>query len=283
MAAVNRVTIIGLGLIGGSLGMAIRKKRLAREVVGFSRKPSTLKAAKRKGAIGSGSTHLRAAVAGADIVVLATPVDLIVPLAKQIALWMKPGSVITDVGSTKAKIVATLDRSLPKHVGFVGGHPIAGSEERGIEAADGALFDGSLCILTPTRKTAAKALKQVADLWKPLVSQVVILGPKEHDRLLGATSHLPHLLAFALAGAVTPAGLPQAPRSFLDMTRIAKSDPDLWDDILLSNREELVRLMDHFSKQWRTLRQALAANDSRVLRKILAQAKAQRDALKHAS
>lgn len=279
MPTANRITIIGLGLIGGSLGMAIRKKRLARRVVGFSRKAATLKAARRKGAIDSGSTDLRASVADADLVVLATPVDSIVPLAKRIARWMKPGGVITDVGSTKAAIVAALDKSLPKAVAFVGCHPVAGSEQRGIEAACADLFDGSFCVLTPTRKTQAKALSRVAALWKPLVSEVVILNPKRHDRLLAAASHLPHLLAFSLAGAVTPEGLPQAPRSFLDMTRIAKSDPDLWDDILLSNRHELIKLMDRFARQWQALRRTLAANDGPALRKILAHAKTRRDAL----
>ena len=279
MPTFNRITIIGLGLIGGSLGMAVRKKRLAREVVGFSRKPSTLIEAKRKGAIDRGETNLRAAVSGADMVVLATPVDLIVPLAKQAARFMKPGSVITDVGSTKAEIVAALDNRLPASIAFVGGHPIAGSEQRGIDAACANLFDGSLCILTPTRQTPAKAIKQVSALWKPLVAQLITMGAKKHDQLLGATSHLPHLLAFCLAGVIDASCLPQAPRSFLEMTRLAKSDPDLWDDILLSNREELVQLMDLFSKQWRAVRETLTGNDHRVLRNILSRAKAQRDAL----
>ncbi len=279
MAVFNRVTIIGLGLIGGSLGMAIRRKRLAKQVVGFSRKPSTLKLAKKNGAIDSGSTNLRAAVSGADIVVLATPVDWIVPLGKKVARWMKPGSVLTDVGSTKAIIVAALDKALPAPVSFVGGHPVAGSEQQGIEAADPSLFDGSFCILTPTHKTRPRALKQATALWKPLVAELMRMDPKKHDRLLGATSHLPHLLAFALAGAVSPAGLPQAPRSFLDMTRIAKSSPDLWDDILLNNRRELMKSMDLFSKQWLAFRKALAANNPKALRKLLTQAKHKRDAL----
>lgn len=279
MILFKRVTIIGLGLIGGSLGMAIRRKHLAKQVVGFSRKAATLRAARRKGAINSGTQHLRAAVANADLVILATPVDLIVPLGLQAARWMKPGSILTDVGSTKGKIGAALDKALPRMVSFIGGHPIAGSEQRGIGAAASDLFDGSLCILTPSKKTRPVALRKVAGLWKLVADELLLMDAKKHDELLGATSHLSHLVAFALAGAVSPKGLTQTPRSFLDMTRIAKSNPDLWDDILLTNRDVLIKHMDAFSKNWKAIRQALVARNPSRLRQLLAQAKAKRDAL----
>src|SRR3990167_407336 len=151
MARFNRVTIIGLGLIGGSLGMALRRRGM--RVTGYSRKTSTLRAAKRRGAIDVGTTNLRAAVREADLVVLATPVDTIVPMARRVARLVHPGTILTDAGSTKVRIVRSLERFLPRHVSFVGAHPLAGSERRGIDAASNELFRGSVCILTKTPRT----------------------------------------------------------------------------------------------------------------------------------
>src|SRR3989338_8321753 len=184
MALFHRVTIIGLGLIGGSLGIAIRRRRLAKTVVGYSRKPATLRVAKGRGAIHTGTTNLRDAVRNADLVVLATPVDLIVPLARQAARYCRRSAILTDVGSTKGHIVQSLERSLPRHVSFVGAHPIAGSEQRGIDAASKDLFRGSMCILTKTPRTNPRALRAVTRLWKPLVGCVMVMSPARHDRLL---------------------------------------------------------------------------------------------------
>ncbi|MBI4342422.1 MAG: prephenate dehydrogenase/arogenate dehydrogenase family protein [Candidatus Omnitrophica bacterium] len=259
--------------------MAIRRRRLAGRVVGLSRSALTAKRAKRLGAVDGGTTNAQEAVRDADLVVLATPVETIVPVAQRLARWMKPGSVLTDVGSAKASIVQALERSLPRHVAFVGGHPIAGSERRGLAAADPRLFDGSVCVLTPTRRTSRPALRRVASLWKPLVGRLVAMDPARHDRLLAQTSHLTHLLAFSLARAVSTGGLPEAPRSFLDATRMAKSDPSLWDDIFFTNRREVLRAMDAFEREWRAARRLLARTDRAGLRRFLAQAKARRDAL----
>ena len=279
MALFKQVTIVGLGLIGGSLGMAVKRRRIAREVVGLSRHPATLRRAKARRAIDVGTTDPERAVRDADLVILATPVDTIVPYAKRLARSMRPGSVLTDVGSTKARIVTALERSLPKHVAFVGGHPIAGSEQRGIEAAHAALFAGTLCILTPTTRTPRRALERVIRLWKPLTGHVITMSPTQHDRLLAGTSHLPHLLAYGLSLSGDPASLPRTPRSFLDMTRLAKSDPGLWDDIFLTNRAEVLAAMDRFEGRWRTIRRLIARPDRAALRRLLARAKATRDAL----
>jgi prephenate dehydrogenase len=277
MAVFRQVTIVGLGLIGGSLGMALRRHRVAARVIGVSRKASTIREAKRRGAIDEGTTNTRQAVVGADLVVIATPVDTIVPYAKRLAPFMRPGSVLTDVGSTKVSIVQQLS-SLPRRTAFVGGHPIAGSEQRGIGAATPRLFDGSVCILTPTARTNRRALSAVKRLWAPVAGRVVTMDPRAHDRLLGGTSHLPHLIAFALAGAVG-SSTKCAPRSFLDMTRIAKSDPDLWDDIFLTNRDAILAAAGRFERHWRSLRNAVAHGDRATLRRVLASAKRNRDAI----
>ena len=279
MALFNRVTIVGLGLIGGSLGMAIRRRHLARTVVGYSRKPSTLRRAKQRGAIDIGTTNLRDAVREADLVVIATPVDAIVPFAQHAARFCRRGAILTDVGSTKTEIVCSLERSLPRHVSFVGAHPIAGSEQHGIGAAQATLFDGSVCVLTPTDVTPRRAQQAVARLWKRLGVQVVTMSPARHDRLFAAMSHLPHAVAFCLAGCVPKHRLPQTPPSFLCMTRIAESDPDLWDDIFLSNRRPMLAAMDQFAARWAQLRVRLARGDRRGVRAFLTDAKAQRHAI----
>jgi prephenate dehydrogenase len=302
--------------------MAIRRRRLAKRVVGCSRKPSTIQRAKRLGAIDEGTTRLAEAVAGAemvivatpvddivqvvhraargakqrgaidwgttdlrravaqaDLVVLATPVDLIIPLAKRAARAMPAGSILTDVGSSKGAIVRALERSLPRGIRFIGGHPLAGSEQHGIAAADATLFDGSLCLLTATPRANRRALQAVKRLWSSVARRVVVVSPQRHDQLLAATSHLPHLLAYSLMASTPPDELLMAPRSFLDMTRIAKSDPDLWDDILLSNRTALSASMARFDRQWKLLRKLVVGSHREALRRALHQAKHRRDAI----
>lgn len=266
--------------MGGSLGMALKRHHLAREVVGWSRRPATLRRAKRRGAIDRGTTNLKDAVQGAQLVVLATPVETIVPLARRVARWMRAGSVLTDVGSAKGEIVQRLERALPSRVTFVGAHPLAGSEQQRIAAARADLFDGSLCIVTATRQTNRRALQAVLRTWKPLARRVVIMDPRAHDRLLAATSHLAHLLAFSLMGATSDAALAVAPRSFLDATRVAKSDPELWDDIFFTNRAALLAALDRFEREWQRVRRALTRGDRAALRRLLRRARVKRYALR---
>ena len=279
MPRVHQVTIVGMGLIGGSLGMAIKRRHLATTVVGLSRSPSTIRRAIQRGAIDTGTTDARRAVAAADLVIVATPVDCIVPQALRLARWMRPGSLLTDVGSTKAHIVMTLERRLPRHVTFVGGHPLAGSEQRGIAAATPRLFDGSLCIVTRTARINRASLQRVTAFWKQVARRVIVMSPRQHDRILAATSHVPHLLAFSLVAASSPMRLPWAPPSFVEMTRVAKSDPDLWDDIFLTNREALLVMMDRFEQHWRVLRTLIARRDHTTLRRVLRRAHSLRYAL----
>ncbi len=275
----DRITIVGLGLVGGSLGMAIRRRRLAKTVVGLSRNASTLRAARRCGAIDVGTTDARRAVEGADLVVLATPVDTIVPYAKRLGRWMKPGSVLSDVGSVKGQIVRSLERAMPRGVAFIGAHPLAGSERRGIAAADARLFSGSTVVLTPTRRTNRRALRSVRQLWQSLTSRVVAMDPERHDRLLAAVSHLPHALAFSLVAATDAQALAIAPRSFLDATRVAQSDPGLWEAIFLQNDRAVVAGMDRFERQWRLLRRTIARGDRSTLHRLLASVQSTRNAV----
>ncbi len=276
----KQVTIVGLGLIGGSLGMAIRRRRVARHVIGWSRKPSTLKQAKKRGAIDEGTTDLKRAVCDADVVVLATPVDAIVPLAKRTARFMRPGSILMDVGSAKGQIVRALERRLPRGVAFVGAHPLAGSEQRGIAAASADLFDGSSCIVTATRRTDRRALARVRRFWSAVADRVIVMDPQRHDRLLAAVSHLPHLLALSLVQSTSDSALALAPRSFLDATRVANSHPELWDDIFLSNRSALLGAVTRFERELRHMKTTLARRDRAGLLRRLKRAQATRHALR---
>lgn len=277
MASFGRITIVGLGLIGGSLGLAIRRRRLARDVVGLSRSKATARRAQRGGAVDVGTTDPRRAVQGAELVILATPVDRLIPEALRLSRWMRPGSVLTDVGSTKAVVVRALERRLARRgIAFIGGHPLAGSERRGIAAATAALFDRAAVILTPTARTNRQACARVAALWRRLGCRVISMAPARHDRLLATLSHLPHVMAYCLVRSARSAAARLATRSFLEMTRVAKSDPGLWQAICSSNRAPLLNAMARFERQWRTFRRELVAGRSAALRRRLASAQAAR-------
>jgi len=246
----RQVSIVGLGLIGGSLGMALRQKKIARRVVGFSRHPETIRRAKARGAIRDGDTKLCTDWLGAsDLVILAVPPERVLPIAQKIVRLTHHRFILTDVASTKAWIVQSLDRMLPKRIAFIGSHPMAGSQRSGIEAADPHLFHQAVCILTPTARTDPKALWQVARMWECLGSRVERISPQNHDRLVAQISHLPHLVASALTLTPSPKALQLVGSGFLDTTRIAASDPDLWIQILATNRAMVLKaLMRHMTQ-----------------------------------
>jgi prephenate dehydrogenase len=275
MKLFNKVAIVGVGLIGGSLGLAIKKKKLANKVIGVSRHRKTLRAAVRRGAIDQGSQDIKT-VKDAELIILAAPVATIMALAPKISKIARKDCIITDVGSTKSELVSGLEKLFPHYVGT---HPLAGSEKKGVANACAALFSNSLCILTPTRNTSRPALNKIKRLWNSMGAKTVILTPAKHDEALSFISHLPHIAAFSLIGSVPEQYLKFASTGLKDTTRIAYSDANLWVDIFLSNRKNILKSMDVFGKKLARIKSAVARNDKKSLVKILKQAKTKRELL----
>jgi len=273
----NQVTIVGTGLIGGSLGLALKRAGLARNVVGVGHRRSTLDRALACGAVDDATLDPAEGVRGSDLVVLATAVGLFESLLRRAADHLADGAVVIDVGSTKAEVVRTAEALVPPGRAFVGCHPIAGSEKRGIAWADADLFDGAACAVTPTDRTPADALGRVVETWEALGMRVVRLSPAEHDRLLAEVSHLPHLAAAALVRAVSPEAEGLVGTGWTDTTRIAASAPALWRDILLTNADGVAAALARFRETLADLEDALADRDGEGIERLLAEAKARRD------
>lgn len=275
MELFNKVAIIGVGLIGGSVALAIKKKRLAKEIVGVSRHKRTLMLAKKSGAIDRGSQDIHI-IKDADLLILAVPVNTIMKLAPKIARIIKKDCLVTDVGSTKEEIVRKLDKLFPC---YMGAHPLAGSEKRGITYAKVDIFKNSLCILTPTPRTAKLALRKIEQLWRKLGAKVVFLSSLNHDRVLSFVSHLPHIAAFSLIDAVPKKYLGFASTGLKDTTRIAASDSEVWSDIFLSNRRNIVNTIALFEKRLSKIKSAINRRDRKQLTLILKGAKRRRQTL----
>jgi prephenate dehydrogenase len=276
---IKTLTIVGVGLIGGSIGLAAKRRGVAERIVGVGRRPDTLERALAAGAIDEGSPELGRSVRGAEMVVVCTPVNRIARDVLEAGPHCAAGTVITDAGSTKAGIVRMVEGNLPDGVEFVGGHPLAGSEKRGPEFADADLFQDRLTVVTRTARTDAAALQKTAEFWTALGSRVRVMDPEEHDRALAMTSHLPHLAAAALA-ALLPAELrPLAASGFRDVTRTAAGDPALWSAILAENRANVLYWLQQLEHGLDCFRAALEAGDESALEGLLAEAKRGRDAL----
>ena len=237
--AFQRLSILGVGLLGGSIGLALRSKSSARKITGYGHRPATIGTALKLGAIDRGAPDPADAVADADLVILCTPVSTFTDLLTRIAPALKPGAVVTDVGSTKRSICAAAERLLPPGVHFVGSHPMAGSEKRGVEAARADLFRDALCITTPTLRSDSTVVRSVESFWQDMGMRVTRVTPEDHDRLLSDVSHLPHALAAALVLLQSDQSLPLAGPGFQDATRIAAGDAGLWRDIFLDNADNL--------------------------------------------
>jgi len=242
----RRLSIIGVGLLGGSIGLAVKSAAMPCRVVGYGHRRSTLDKALASGAIDEAADGLAEAVKGADFVILCTPVGSFRQNLKDIAPALAEGAVVTDVGSTKRSVVRAAAELLPKHAKFVGSHPMAGSEKRGVDFARADLFAGARCILTPDASTDRDALASVESFWQALGMTTTRLSPDEHDRLVCDISHLPHALAASLVSMQDDAALPLAGKGFLDATRIAGGDGALWRDIFLDNRDHLATSVNHF-------------------------------------
>ncbi|MDB5294168.1 MAG: prephenate dehydrogenase [Phycisphaerales bacterium] len=264
----KRLSVLGVGLLGGSLGLAAKARVSGCRVVGYAHRPETLDQALSLGAIDEGYDDPVRAVRDADLVVLCTPVGMLGDLLARVAPALAPDAVATDVGSTKASVVRVAEERCPT-VRFVGSHPMAGSEKRGVAFARADLFDGAVCVTTPTARTEPVVLAGVEAFWRHLGMRVERLSPDEHDRLICDVSHLPHAVAAALVTAQQPGAERLAGRGFLDATRIAGGDGGLWRDILLDNRSNLTASIGRLRKSLDELESLLDQDRAEELREWL--------------
>jgi prephenate dehydrogenase len=281
---IDRLASVGVGLLGGSLAKAVRAHALAREIVGIGRDRSRMQAALGDGVLDRATTDLTEGVAGADRIVLAAPVLANETLLARVWRSAPAGAVVTDVGSTKRGIVAAAERLAAdrREIHFVGSHPMAGSERAGYAVARVDLYQGATVVLTPTETTDAAAAKSIAEFWSALGARVVALDPATHDRAVAAISHLPHVAAWALVDAVVavePDALQIAARGFKDTTRIAASDPDVWREILVDNREAVQASLRAFRQALDDLEALVVSGDGVALTAYLARMKATRERL----
>jgi len=268
----NDITIVGVGLLGGSLGLAVKALRPATRIVGVGHRQVSLDEALRVGAVDAATLDVAEGVKDASLVILCTPVGLFEPLLKQMAPAVARRCVITDVGSTKSGVARTAERILARRAAFVGSHPIAVSERRGVSFARGDLFTGKTCILTPTARTRPTALKRVDGFWSDLGMRTVRMSPAAHYRALARISHLPHALASLLVNVQNAEDLDLAGTGFIDTTRIAGGDPVMWRDICLTNRKSLDTALAGYVRHIDKLRQSLADGDGAALQKTFARA-----------
>ncbi|MEW6324787.1 MAG: prephenate dehydrogenase/arogenate dehydrogenase family protein [Nitrospirota bacterium] len=274
----HRIAIIGVGLMGGSLGLATRAKRLAGDVIGADRDAAALRRAVKRGAIDRPMAPA-AAVREADLVVLATPVGGFEAAVKACAGAFAPGAIVTDVGSVKGGLIGRLEALLPPHVAYLSSHPLAGREQSGVEAASSTLFEGCRCVLTPGARSRPEIVERLTRYWEGLGSTVTIMTPEDHDRDLAVVSHLPHLVAYALvttaleAADRAPGLLQLTAGGFRDFTRIAASSPEMWRDICLENRPHIVAAMDHYRAIFDRFRALVASGDGAALERAFEQAR----------
>lgn len=279
MKKYNKIAIIGVGLLGGSIGLAVKRRKLAREVVGICRREISLRRALARGACDRVTLNFRDGIKGADLVIIATPVGKIVDMARNVIRYSDGDMILTDVGSTKADVVGRINRMVTRNIKFVGSHPMAGSEKSGVKFADGNLFKGSVCIVTKSPGTDKAALNMVMLFWKSLGAILRVLSPEEHDSYIAYISHLPHMAAAALVNSAGPKSLEYSSTGFKDTTRIASSDPELWHDIFMTNRQAVSRAVSGYSKCLSDIAKSIESNNSGALLKLLKKAKKIRDAV----
>jgi len=282
---IDKLAVVGVGLIGGSLALGLKAAGAVGQVVGIGRGQANLDRAIELRVVDQVTQDLAAGVADADVVFLATPVLSLGPVARQAMPHLKPGAIITDGGSVKQAVIDDIEPSLRDDVHFVPGHPIAGTEYSGAEAAFASLYQGRRCILTPTVRTTPEALITVRDMWETVGCEVVVMDVDKHDRVLAAISHLPHMVAYALVNAVGAYDryqeniLEYSAGGFRDFTRIASSDPTMWRDIALTNRDALVEMMGQFETFFRELKDDVARGDNARLFEFFRRSKESRDAI----
>ena len=280
---IDKLAVVGVGLIGGSLALALKEAGAVGHVVGIGRGLPNLETALRLGVVDSYTLDLAEGVADADVIFLATPVQALGAVAEQAMPHLKAGAIITDGGSVKQAVIDAIEPHLRDDVHFVPGHPIAGTENSGAEAAFATLYRERRCILTPTGKTASEALDRMQRMWQLVGSQVVIMDVEKHDRVLAAISHLPHMVAYALVNAVGSYDryneniLEYSAGGFRDFTRIASSDPTMWRDIAMTNRDALIEMMEQFETFFAELKEDVAIGSGERLFEFFRRSKESRD------
>ena len=271
----ERVALIGIGLIGSSLSHAIRKQRLAQHIAGHAQSQRTRDKAVELKLVDSIHADAAGAVKGADLVIICTPMSTYAAIGAAIAPHLKSGAILTDVGSVKQSVIRDLGPLLPDHVHFVPGHPVAGTEHSGPESGFAELFQGRWAILTPPPGTDEAAVEKLAELWRRAGSQVEIMEAGHHDKVLAITSHLPHLIAYCIVGTVTD--LEEVTKSevikfsasgFRDFTRIAASDPIMWRDVFLNNREAVIEMLGRFTEDLTALQRNIRWGESDKLQEL---------------
>lgn len=274
----QRAALIGTGMIGGSIGIALREKGLVKHLSGFDRNAETLARAAASGAIDEAAGSLEEALEEADLVILAVPVLTTIDLLPAVIPHLKAGAIITDVGSTKGPLMAAVESIMPASVFFVGGHPMAGSEISGIDGADPALMENAIYVLTPGPGTPPEIIEKLSLVFRLIGAQPLILDPLLHDRAVAMVSHLPHVIAAALVQSVAGVSDTELVRTlaaggFRDSTRIALGDPELWRDICISNRWALLAALKQYKKSLETLEKYLSEPDKAAIEEFLLQAR----------
>ena len=280
---IDKLAVVGVGLIGGSLALALKEAGAVGHVVGIGRGLPNLETALKLGVVDSFTRDLAEGVTDADVIFLATPVQAIGEVAEQAMPHLKAGAIITDGGSVKQAVIDAVEPHLRDDIHFVPGHPIAGTENSGAEAAFATLYRDRRCILTPTANTSPEALDYMRRMWQLVGSQVVIMDVEKHDRVLAAISHLPHMVAYALVNAVGSYDryneniLEYSAGGFRDFTRIASSDPTMWRDIAMTNREALIEMMEQFETFFAELKEDIAIGSGERLFEFFRRSKESRD------
>lgn len=272
MKNLNKISVVGMGLLGASVSLSIKRDLPGCRVVGYSHRLETREKARQNGLATEIADTLRQAVENADIVILATPIMTFADYFAQMAPDLKPGAVVTDVGSTKSLPHRWAAEKLPKGVHYIGSHPIAGSEKRGLEYARDDLLTGAACILTKTAGTHAASVALLEQFWTRLGCFVQVMSPRRHDNIFGRVSHLPHITAAALVNANHPRDLEFAGRGFIDTTRVASGPANVWSDILMTNAPTCLEGIDALIAQLQVIRKAVESGDEKKLIRLLEQA-----------
>lgn len=280
----DNIAVVGVGLIGGSIALAVRQRALAKRVIGVSRTPGALRAFAGtrefpNGLVDHVTDSIEEASARAQLILLCTPPKTIVKLARDAAAAAESGTIITDVASTKRRLISELEASLGNACHFVGAHPLAGSHHSGPAAAREDLFEGCRVIVTPTDETDRSAVEKVSQFWAAMGAEVLKMSAFEHDQRLAGASHLPHIIAAALAAATPADALPLTAGGWRDTTRVAAGDADLWADILVDNQQPVLQAMGKFADTLGEFRAALEDGDRQKLLQYLKEGKERRDAL----